>query len=82
MRSEVTERRLLTSKKVRARYDGISDMTLHRWGLNPELQFPRPIYIGRFRYWDEEELLTWERSRPNVGKPFGAARPRPNSEAA
>ncbi|EEX10095.1 conserved domain protein [Ruegeria lacuscaerulensis ITI-1157] len=34
-------------------------MTLHRWLNNPELNFPRPIYIGRRRYWREAEVVAW-----------------------
>ena len=38
---------------------GVSDMTLHRWLKDPEKAFPRPIYIGKRRYWREAEILTW-----------------------
>ncbi|MDW3117176.1 MAG: transcriptional regulator [Roseovarius pacificus] len=37
----------------------ISAMTLHRWLNKPELNFPRPIYIGRRRYWREADVIEW-----------------------
>lgn len=42
---------------------GVSDMTLHRWMKDPEKQFPRPIYIGKRRYWREAEIVAWLESR-------------------
>jgi predicted DNA-binding transcriptional regulator AlpA len=53
----------LTAKQARARYGGISDMTLWRWLRDPALNFPRPITINRRRFWREESLLEWERTR-------------------
>ena len=38
---------------------GVSDMTLHRWLKDPEKEFPRPIYIGKRRYWREAEIIAW-----------------------
>lgn len=38
---------------------GVSDMTLHRWLKDPEKAFPRPIYIGKRRYWREAEIIVW-----------------------
>ncbi|GAB1378299.1 helix-turn-helix transcriptional regulator [Pararhodobacter aggregans] len=38
---------------------GICLMTLWRWLNDPTLDFPRPIYIGRRRYWREAEILAW-----------------------
>jgi predicted DNA-binding transcriptional regulator AlpA len=48
---------------VRQLCGGISDMTLWRWQDNPELIFPRPIYIGRRRYWREAEIIAWLEAR-------------------
>ncbi|MEY4965082.1 MAG: hypothetical protein RL274_665, partial [Pseudomonadota bacterium] len=46
-----------TSKQVRARYGGISDMTLYRWLKNPNIGFPKPLppVVGKKgrRLWDE-----------------------------
>ena len=38
---------------------GVSDMSLHRWLNNPELDFPKPIYISRRRYWREADVIEW-----------------------
>ena len=43
---------------------GVSDMTLHRWLKDPEKAFPRPIYIGKRRYWREAEIIAWLDARP------------------
>ncbi len=48
-----------SAKRVRARY-GIADMTLWRWLHSPEINFPRPIYLGRQRYWRLTDLEAWE----------------------
>jgi predicted DNA-binding transcriptional regulator AlpA len=48
--------------QVRARYGGISDMTLWRWLHDEELGFPQPIRINGRRFWSEEALNTWEGS--------------------
>jgi hypothetical protein len=36
-------------------------MTLYRWLNKPGLGFPRPIYIGVHRFWDEAVLEAYER---------------------
>jgi hypothetical protein len=41
----------------------ISAMTLHRWLNNPSLDFPKPHYIGRRRYWREVEIIAWLEAR-------------------
>ena len=46
----------LKSKQLRHRYGGVSDMTIWRWLRDPDLGFPKPLYIRGIRYWDEEEL--------------------------
>jgi predicted DNA-binding transcriptional regulator AlpA len=38
---------------------GVSAMTLHRWLNNPDLDFPRPHFIGRRRYWRESDVVAW-----------------------
>ncbi|WP_155942418.1 helix-turn-helix transcriptional regulator [Rhodomicrobium vannielii] len=48
-------KKFLTSRDVKDRL-GISDMTLHRWLRSSELKFPRPVVIGRRRFWDESEF--------------------------
>jgi hypothetical protein len=49
---------------VRRRYGGRSDMALWRWARDPDLGFPSPIYIGKYRYWKLADLIAWERTRP------------------
>ena len=49
----------LPGPQVATRY-GRSDMTIHRWLNDPELNFPRPTYLGRYRYWRIDQLERWE----------------------
>jgi predicted DNA-binding transcriptional regulator AlpA len=56
------ERRYLPDPKVCQRYD-VHPMTLWRWDHDPNLNFPKPIRIGRRKYRDEHELERWERER-------------------
>lgn len=49
--------------KVFERYS-ISTMTLWRWLSDEALNFPRPVYLGRFRYFKVAELESWERAQP------------------
>lgn len=52
----------LPAPQVRKRY-GRSDMSLYRWLRDETLNFPKPIYINRYRYWRLADLLAWERMR-------------------
>ncbi|MFO1520461.1 MAG: transcriptional regulator [Kiritimatiellia bacterium] len=36
---------------------GISEMTLWRWLKRSD--FPRPTYVGRYRYWRERDVEDW-----------------------
>lgn len=49
----------LPARRVWERY-GISEMTLFRWVKNPDIGFPAPMYIGRFRYWRLSDLVAFE----------------------
>ena len=49
--------------QVRARYGGVSDMTLWRWLHDEELRFPQPIRINGRRFWKEDDLTAWERTQ-------------------
>jgi predicted DNA-binding transcriptional regulator AlpA len=49
----------LTSAKVKARY-GISDMSLHRWLNDESVGFPKPLGIGKRRYWRLSDLQAFE----------------------
>lgn len=51
--------KLLTATAVRDALGGVSDMTLWRWLNDPALNFPKPIYIARRRYWREADVSDW-----------------------
>jgi len=55
---------LISSKRVRAIFDDVSDMTLWRWQNDPELGFPKPIFVHRRKYWRESEIIDFIKSRP------------------
>ena len=42
---------------------GVSDMTLWRYLHDPYLNFPKPIYIKKRRYWQETEVISWLESQ-------------------
>ena len=50
----------IAANTVKRRYDNASEPTLARWMHNPEIGFPRPIYIGARRYWLLDEIVAWE----------------------
>ncbi len=45
---------------------GVSAMTIWRWLNDPNLCFPRPIYIGRRRFWREADVNTWIEERSQL----------------
>lgn len=53
------QNKLISANAVRILLGDVSDMTVWRWLQDPELAFPRPIYIGTRRYWKEAELAAW-----------------------
>lgn len=57
------ENKLISANAVRDLCGGVSDMTLWRWLNHPELEFPKPIYIGTRRYWRELDLAAWMKAR-------------------
>lgn len=59
----MTASRRISAHDVRHLCGGISDMSLWRWLNEPSLKFPRPIYIGRRRYWREADVIEWLDSR-------------------
>jgi predicted DNA-binding transcriptional regulator AlpA len=54
----------LTAKQVRVRYGGCSHMWIER-RLKDDSGFPRPIFIGRRRFWRLDELTVWEAALPS-----------------
>jgi predicted DNA-binding transcriptional regulator AlpA len=55
--------RKLRRQQVAERYGGVNPRTVDRWLLDPELNFPKPLYIGITPMWDESELERWEQER-------------------
>jgi hypothetical protein len=53
---------ILPARAVWERYR-VTGRTLDRWLANAELSFPRPIVINNRRYFDENQLIAWERAR-------------------
>ena len=63
-------KRLLKSAAVMARFGGISGQTLWRYNRDPELGFPKPIYINGVRFWDEGEIEAFIENRRGMGRGF------------
>lgn len=57
----------LPARNVWQRY-GVTSMTLHRWQHSDRLGFPRPVYIGRMRFWRVADLEVWEAERAQRGR--------------
>jgi predicted DNA-binding transcriptional regulator AlpA len=62
----------LSSKQVRARYGGISDMTLWRWLRDPSLAFPQPTIINRRRFFVLSRLDEFDARQAAVTNEEGA----------
>jgi hypothetical protein len=60
--TEASTGKYLPTAKVAERY-GRTPRTIERWLVNEKLNFPHPVYINRFKYWNIDELETWERKR-------------------
>lgn len=63
MQDVKTPYRYLTASQVKARFGGISDMTLWRWLQDDALGFPKPMVVNRRRLFREDAILGWEASR-------------------
>jgi predicted DNA-binding transcriptional regulator AlpA len=55
------------ARQVRHRYGDVSEMWIER-RLRDDSGFPRPIKIGRRRYWYVSDLEQWERERAAASK--------------
>jgi predicted DNA-binding transcriptional regulator AlpA len=51
--------RLMNSAELRHLCGGISDMSLWRWLADEELGFPRPLTVGKRRYWRRGDVIAW-----------------------
>jgi predicted DNA-binding transcriptional regulator AlpA len=72
----MTETRLL-SPAVRQLCGGVSEMQIWRWTHEGAADFPKPVYIGRRRFWREADVVAWLNSRVSAPKPA-----RPSRQAA
>ncbi|WP_235857738.1 helix-turn-helix transcriptional regulator [Marimonas lutisalis] len=52
-------RKRISANAVRILCGDVSDMTLWRWLNDPAMNFPKPFYIARRRYWREADILAW-----------------------
>ena len=53
------EHKLISAATVRDLCGGVSDMSIWRWLNDPDMSFPKPIYIQKRRYWRAAELGAW-----------------------
>nr|WP_090158660.1 AlpA family phage regulatory protein [Loktanella sp. DSM 29012] len=53
------QRKLISSFAVRELCGGVSNMTIWRWLQDPDMNFPKPIKIGRRNYWREADMIVW-----------------------
>jgi predicted DNA-binding transcriptional regulator AlpA len=58
--------------QVCARYGGVSHMWIER-RLQDDPDFPKPVYIGRLRYWRIADLEQYERAAAKRNRPRRAA---------
>jgi predicted DNA-binding transcriptional regulator AlpA len=59
MVSKEMERVFITSAQIKSRFQ-ISGPTLWRWQRDLDLDFPKPMYINRLRYWRASDVDAWE----------------------
>ena len=60
--SDATLSAFLPANRVWSRY-GVTSMTIHRWLRDDRLGFPKPLLIGRMRFWRIADLEAWEATR-------------------
>ena len=60
--TEASASKYLPTAKVAERY-GRTPRTIERWLDDEKLNFPQPVYINRFKYWNIDELESWERKQ-------------------
>lgn len=66
---------MIIASQVRRICGGVSDMMIWRWTYEGKADFPRPIYIGRRRFWREADIAAWWATRVDEGKPPVARMP-------
>jgi len=55
----------ITSKQLRELLGGISDMSLWRFLNSSYLDFPKPTYINKRRFWSAAEVEEWFSNQPS-----------------
>jgi hypothetical protein len=60
--------RKLRKRATADRYDVVTK-TIDRWVADPKLGFPAPFFINKVPYWNEDELIAFERSRARPSRP-------------
>lgn len=58
---------LLPAKDVRAKFGGVSQMSLWRWLQDESLGFPKPTMIRNRRYWDSDEIEVFRERMVGAG---------------
>jgi predicted DNA-binding transcriptional regulator AlpA len=61
---QTEEERLANSAQTKLFFGDVSDMWLHRRLVDPASNFPRPIMIGKRRYWKIGDLRQWRDAQP------------------
>ncbi len=56
----------LPARHILDRYR-ISQMTLWRWLADDSMGFPKPVYLGRYRYWRIADIEAWEAAQETRG---------------
>lgn len=55
----------INSKQLREMLGGISDMSLWRFVHSSYLNFPKPTYINKRRFWNSSEIEAWFKQQPS-----------------
>jgi hypothetical protein len=62
IQANITGGRKLPTRQVCIRY-GVSDRTVARWERDKTLGFPRPVIIRGRKFFDEDELTSFDRAQ-------------------
>ena len=63
-------KKLMRSAAVKSRLGDISSQTLWRYTRDPDLGFPKPLYINGVRYWEESSIEAFIENRRGMGRGF------------
>lgn len=59
MRTPTDTPEFIPARLTAARY-AVTIRTLDRWLADPTVGLPRPVYLGRLRFWRVADLAAWE----------------------